>query len=54
MTFISKPDVLREHNEMKEEIKNPMKDSISITMKTYCVCCKRNTATKNFSVRKTK
>ena len=45
--FVSVNNVLREYNEMKEEIKNTknaVKYTIKKTMKTYCVSCKKNTA----------
>ena len=43
--FVSVNNVLREYNEMKEEIKNP---------ETYCVSRKKYTTNKNSIVRKTK
>ena len=48
--FVSVNSVLREYNEMKEEIKNAMIK----TMETYCASCKKNTANKNSNARRTK
>ena len=51
--------VLREYNEIKEEIKNP-EDTVEYiyiyikAMETYCVGCKKNTTNKNSSVKRTK
>ena len=42
---------------MKEEIKNPetsVEYTISKTMETYCISCKKYTANENSGVRKTK
>ena len=46
--------MLREYNDMKEEIKNPKIHKYIKTMETRCVSCKKNTVKKNYSVRKTK
>ena len=55
--FFSVNNVLRENNEMKEEIKKSAKCCGMYyikTMETYCVSCKKNTANENSSRRKTK
>ena len=46
---------LLKYNEMNEEIKNSENDVKYVikTMETYCVSCKKDTANKNSSVRKT-
>ena len=53
--FVSVNNVLREYNEMREDIKNPPSGVYSIkTMETYCVSCKNITPNENSCVRKTK
>ena len=55
--FVLVNKVLREYNEMKEEIKNPETSVEYITkktMETYCVNFKKYKANKISSVRKTK
>ena len=53
--FVSVNNMLREYNEMKEEIKN-LKTSVKYitkTMEIYCVSWKKYTANETSSVRKT-
>ena len=56
--FFSINNVLREYNEMKKEIKNPVKKYFEIyyikMIERYWVSCEKNTVKKNSTVRKTK
>ena len=51
--FVSVNNLLREYNEIKHEIKNPI-NVVEYKIEIYFLICRKNTANKNFSLRRTK